>query len=178
MEDKKTSLGSHSLMYGAFVGIAMIIYTLILYIANLYMNKTMGYVSFVLLIGGMTLGCLQYRKAALNGYMKYGQAFGYTFLVGLFSIILSTIFFFFYIKFINTNLITEMLEQARMGIESSSANMSQQQIDTAMSWTEKFMSPVWIVVWGFFGNLFFSTIISLLLSIFFIKKDPNTMIMN
>lgn len=162
----------HTLIYGVCTGVALIVYSLIMYVANLYMNTTLRYLAFILLIAGMVIGVLQYRKASLNGFMTYGQAFSVNFLIGLFATIVSTIFLFFYIKYINTGLIDEILAQARAKMEAKAGTMTQEQMDTAMSWTEKFMSPVWIVVWGFIGNLFWSTVFALIISIFVRKKNP------
>ncbi|MCX6246990.1 MAG: DUF4199 domain-containing protein [Bacteroidetes bacterium] len=173
MEEKQTSLGLHTLIYGVGTGVALIAFTLIMYVTNLYMNTTLGYVSFLIMMGGMVYGSLQYRKVQLKGFMTYGQAFSTNFLIGLFAVILSTIFFFFYIKYINTGLIDEILAQVRAKMEAKAGTMSQEQMDQAMSWTEKFMTPVWMIVWGFLANIFWATIFSLLIAILLRKKDPD-----
>ena len=173
MEDKKTSLGIHTLIYGVCTGLVMIVYTLIMYVANLYLNQTLQYVSFVVLIAGMVFGAIQYRKVELNGYMTYKQAFLVNFLIGMFSTIVSIIFFFFYIKYINTGLMDELLAQVRTKMEAKAGSMSQEQMDQAMSMTERFMTPVWMVVWGFLGNTFWAAVFSLIIAIFLRKKDPN-----
>ena len=173
MEEKKTSLGAHTLMYGVGTGVVLIIYTLIMYVANLYLNTTLKYLSFVILIAGMVIGAIHYRKVALNGFMTYGQAFSVNFLIGLFATIVSIIFFFFYIKYINTGMLGELLEQARANIEAKGGNLSQEQMDQAMAMTEKFISPGWMVVLGFLGNTFWAAVFSLIIAIFLKKNDPN-----
>jgi len=173
MEEKKTSMTMHALTYGIGTGFALIVYSLIMYVANLYMNQTLQYLAIILLAGGMLIGALQYRKVALNGFITYGKAFSVNFLIGLFATILSSIFFYFYIKYINTGLIDEALQQARIKMEAKAGSMSQEQMDQAMSMTQRFMTPVWMVIWGFLGNTFFSAVIALLLSIFVKKTDPN-----
>jgi hypothetical protein len=173
MEEKKTSLGIHTLIYGVGTGVALVVYTLIMYVANLYLSKTMQYVSFVVLIAGMVIGAIQYRKVALNGFMTYGQAFSVSFLIGLFATIVSIIFFFFYIKYINTGMLGELLEQARANIEAKGGNLSQEQMDQAMAMTEKFISPGWMVLLGFLGNAFWAAVFSLIIAIFLRKNDPN-----
>jgi len=173
MEEKKTSLGLHAIIYGCYTGIALIAFTLILYVANIYMNDTLRYLSLIIMIAGMVLGSVQYRKVQLKGFMTYGQAFSVNFLIGLFASLISVIFFFFYVKYINTGLVQEMLEMARHKMEEKAGNMSQDQLDQAMAMTEKFMTPVWMVIWGFFGSAFWAAIFSLIISIFIKKKDPN-----
>ena len=173
MEEKQNSLGMHTLIYGAVTGVALIILSLILYVTNLYMNEVLRYVSYVILIAGMIYGSLQYRKNQLKGFMTYGQAFSVNFLIALFAAILSCIFFYFYIKYINTGLIDEIMAQVRTKMEAKSGSMSQEQMDQAMMWTEKFMSPVWMVIWGFLAYVFWGAVISLILAFFVRKKDPN-----
>ncbi len=173
MEEKKTSLGMHALIYGVCTGVVLIVYSLIMYVANLYLNQTMQYVAFVFMIAGMVIGSIQYRKVALNGFMTYGQAFSVSFLIGLFAAIVSTIFFFFYIKYINTGLVDELLAQVRTKMEAKAGSMSQEQMDQAMSMTERFMTPVWMVIWGLLGNAFWAAVFSLIISFFLKKKDPN-----
>jgi hypothetical protein len=173
MEEKKASLGLHSLIYGCYTGIALIALTLILYVTNLYMNNVLQYASFLIMFIGMALGAIQYRKVQLKGFMTYGQSFSVNFLIGLFASIISIIFFFFYVKYINPGIIDEILAQARTKIEAKSGNMSSEQIDQALAMTEKFMSPVGMVLFGFFGSAFWAAIFSLVISIFLKKKDPN-----
>jgi hypothetical protein len=173
MEEKQTSLGIHTLIYGVGTGLVLIVYTLIMYVANLYLSQTMQYLSFVVLIAGMVIGSIQYRKVALKGFMTYGQAFSVNFLIGLFATIVSVIFIFFYVKYINTGMLDELLAQARIKIEAKAGNMSQEQLDQAMSMTERFMTPVGMVIWGFLGNAFWAAVFSLIISIFIKKNDPN-----
>lgn len=177
MEEKQTSLGMHTLIYGAGTGIALIILSLILYVSNLYMNEVLRYLSYVVLIAGMVVGSLQYRKVQLKGFMTFGQAFSTNFLIGLFASIVSVIFFFFYLKYINTGLIDEIMTQIKTKMEAKAGTMSQEQMDQAMVWTERFMTPVWMVVWGLLGYTFWSAVFSLVIALFIKKKDPDAPVM-
>lgn len=173
MEEKQTSLGLHTLIYGIGTGLVLIVLSLILYVANLYMNEVLRYLEYVIMIAGMVIGSLQYRKVQLKGFMTYGQAFSANFLIGLFATVVSVIFFFFYIKYINTGLIEEIMAQVRTKMEAKAGNMSQEQMEQAMMWTEKFMSPVWMVIWGFLVSAFWAAILSLIIAIFIKKKNPD-----
>jgi hypothetical protein len=173
MEEKQTSLGLHTLIYGVGTGLVLIVLSLILYVTNLYMNDVLRYLEYVIMIAGMVIGSLQYRKVQLKGFMTYGQAFSANFLIGLFATVVSVIFFFFYIKYINTGLIDEIMAQVRTKMEAKAGNMSQEQMDQSMMWTEKFMSPVWMVIWGFLVSAFWAAILSLIIAIFIKKKNPD-----
>ena len=173
MEEKQNSLSMHSIIYGVGTGIALIVLSLVLYVTNLYMNEVLRYAAYVILIAGMVIAALQYRKNQLKGFMTYGQAFSVSFLTGLFATIVSIIFFFFYLKYINIGLIDEIMTQVRTKMEAKAGNMSQEQMDQAMMWTERFMTPVWMVVWGFLGYAFWSAIFALVIGIFVRKKNPD-----
>jgi hypothetical protein len=177
MEEKQNSLSMHSIIYGVVTGIALIVLSLILYVTNLYMNQVLQYASYVIIIAGMVISSLQYRKNQLKGFMTYGQAFSVGFLTALFAAIISIIWFYFYIKYINPGLTDEILAQVRAKMEAKSGQMSQEQMDQAMSMTERFMTPVWMMVWGFLGNAFWSAIFALIIGIFLKKKDPNAPVM-
>ena len=45
MEEKKTSVAGNALNYGLITGAVVIVYNLLLYITNLYMNQSLGLVS-------------------------------------------------------------------------------------------------------------------------------------
>ena len=51
--------------------------------------------------------------------------------------------------------------------------MSDEQIDQALTMTEKFTSPAMMGIWGFVGNLVVSTIFSLIIAIFAKRENKN-----
>jgi len=177
MEEKPRSATVHALYYGLITGAAMIVYHLILYIANLYMNRALGFVSLVILVGFMIWGTLEYRKKYLNGFISYGKAFSTSFLIGLFAGILYAIYNFTYSEFINPNISQEILDQARQKLLEGSQQMTEEQMDQALAWTARFTSPVMIAVWGLISNTFFALILGLIAAIF-LKKEDKTLTTN
>jgi hypothetical protein len=173
MEEKTRSTSVQALHYGIITGAAMIVLSLILYIANLYMNRALGFLSLLLLIGGMAWGTLEYRKTYLNGFISYGKAFSLCFMIGLYAAILSAIYTFVFAEFIYPGFTQELLEKARENMISGGQEMSEQQIETALEWTKKFTTPVMITVWGFVTSLFFSAVIGLIAAIFLKKEDKS-----
>jgi hypothetical protein len=174
MEPKQKSIGANALTYGAITAAAMIVYSLILFILNLYLNKPLGYVNYLLLIAGMVLGTLNFRKLNDRGLLPYGKAFTSCFLIGLIASVISIIYFFIYMKFINTGMINEMLEQARQ--EMMTKNLSEEQMDKAMEYTAKFMQPAWMMVFGLLMYVIVSVILSAIIAIFLKKEDKSDII--
>jgi ABC-type multidrug transport system fused ATPase/permease subunit len=173
MEEKPRSATMHAMYYGLITGAAMVIFSLILYIADLYMNSTIGYISFLILIGGMIWGTLDFRKLSPNGLLTYGKAFSTCFLIALFAAIISALYTFVFAEFINPNFSQEILDKAREGMMNSGQPMTDEQIDQAMTWTERFTTPVMITIWGFITTVAISAIISLVAAIFLKKEDKS-----
>jgi len=172
MEEKKTSVAINALTYGLMTGAVVIVYSLLLYIANLYMNEPLRYVSFLIFLGGMIWGTFEYRKKMTGGFLTYGQAFSSCFLIGLFAGIIGAIYSFVFVEFIYPGLINEILEQARVKIQEK--NLTEDQIETAMDWTRKFTSPVMMLISSLFMDTIISVILGLIAAIFLKKVDPNT----
>jgi len=94
-------------------------------------------------------------------------------MIGLVASVISIIYFFIYIKFINTNMITEMLEQTRQQMEANANGMSPEQMDKALEMTTKFMQPAWMMVFGLLMYVIASAIFGAIIAIFVKKEDPS-----
>jgi hypothetical protein len=173
MEEKKRSVSSNGLFYGLITGGAMIVLSLILFLLDLYMNRAVNWISYLVVIGGMVWGTLEYRKKYSNGFLTFGKAFSSVFMIGLFAGIVSSIYLYIFIQFIHPGFVNELLDQARANILLSNPNMSDEQIEEAVSMSAKFMSPVMMVVWGLVTYAILSAIAGLILAIFLKKEDPS-----
>jgi len=149
----------------------MILYSLILFLAGLHLNKTLGYVGYIILIGGMAWGTLEYRKRYLGGFMTYGKAFSSCFMIGLFSGILGAIYMFIFAQFIHPGLIQEVLDMSRQALADK--NLTDEQMEQALAMQSKFMSPVMMTIWGLFASLIASVVLGLILAIFLKKEDKS-----
>ena len=173
MEEKQRSTTQNGIYYGLITGAALAVFSLILYITGQYMNKTLGYFSFVLLIGGMVYGTLEYRKNYANGFLSYGKAFSSCFMIGLFAGLVTGIYAYIFGEFIYPGYANEILEKARESIMNSGREMSEDQIDTALEYTRKFTTPIMMAIWSVVTYAIFSAIIGLILGIFLKKEDPS-----
>ena len=170
MEEKKRTPSMNALTYGIIAGVVMIVYSLLLFIANLYMNNWLRYVGYILLIAIMAWGTLDYRKKYMNGFMTYGQAFNSCFMIGLYAAIIGTIYTFLFVSYIHPGLQNEILEQTRAQM-ASKPGMTDEMVDKAMSYTEKFTTPAMMTIFSLIFNIFWSAVIGLLLGIFLKKID-------
>jgi len=173
MEEKPRSSMVQSLYYGLITGVVLVVYSLILYIANLYMNRPLGYVSMVLLVGGMVWGTYEFRTKYSNGFLTYGQAFKLSFMIGLFSAVITAVYTFIFAEFIYPGLAQEILEKAREEMINSSTTYTEEQIEMGLEWTRKFTSPVMMAILDVITKAFFSVILALLAALFLKKEDPS-----
>ena len=172
MEEKPRPVLLSSINYGLITGGAMIVFSLILFLLNLHMNKAVTWVSYVILAGGMVWGTIDYRKKFSNGFLTYGKAFSSCFYIGMIAGILSALYFFVFTKYIHPGFIQEIMDQTRASIATSKPDMSEEQIDQAMEISAKFMTAPLMAMWGFIGSALMSAILGLIAAIFLKKEDP------
>src|SRR5690554_5707682 len=96
MEQTSVSVWKSSLTYGLYLGLAMIITSVAFYATGNTFAKSVSWVSYALMIAGIIIAQLQYRKQ-LGGYMTYVQALGVGVLTILFASVVSS--FFTYLLF-------------------------------------------------------------------------------
>jgi hypothetical protein len=173
MEEKQRSSTQQALFYGMITGVILIVYSLILYIANLYTNRALGYVALLLLVAGMVYGTLEYRKTYGNGFLTYGKAFSLCFMIALFTSILTAIYTYFFAEFIFPGLSQEILEKAREEMMNSGREVTEEQIEIGLEWTRKFTTPVMMAILDLVTKVFFGVILSLLAALFLKKEDKS-----
>jgi ABC-type antimicrobial peptide transport system permease subunit len=174
MEENKRSISANALIYGLITGGVMVIFGLLLFILNQHLNRTISYITYLFLIAGMAWGTLAYRKKQLNGFISYGKAFTSCFLIGLFAGILAAIYTFIFATLIHPGFTQELLDQSREQILERTPEISEEQLDVAMNYTEKFTSPVMLMVFGLIIYTIVSAIISLIIAIFIRKEDKQS----
>lgn len=169
--ENKPSMFISTLKHGVLLGIALIVYALILYLFDATYAKVLPNLSFLIIAIGLFLAAKAYRDKALDGSMSYGKALGYSFVVLIFASLLNAIYSYIFNKFIDPEMMAKGLEMVRE--ELYSQGLPEEQLDMTMSWQEKIFQPGIGAIMGFFGMLIFGFIISLITSIFVKKQgDP------
>ena len=145
-----TSPAKSAVQYGVFFGVIMVLEFVILYIIGIdtITSPAIGIVInllnfFALPILFITLACINFKKKN-NGVISFSQclkagvttAFIAALIYALFTVVFNLIF---------PEFTQEMLEKTRTMMTERNPNMSQEQMDMALSWTEKFSSPFIVV---------------------------------
>jgi hypothetical protein len=170
MENQIYPAWKHAIMYGIYLGVALIILSLLFYVFDLYTANWTSYISYAVLLGGVVISAISYRDKHLNGYITFGQSFLAGFYTALFAAVIAAIYTAVFMSFAGDEVKAVILQKAEETMVENNPEMTDEQIDMAMKWTGKMMNPVWLTVISFLSNLFFGVVFSLLASIF-IKKE-------
>jgi hypothetical protein len=171
MEQK--SVWSANLTNGLILGLAGIVYSLIIYFFNLTFNKSFGYL--FLLITAVLLYYLvrSYRNNYLSGYISYGQAVGAGVVIFLYYSVISAIFMYILYTVIDTGLTDKMLAyveetMVKKGIPEAS-------LDKVMAVQKKILRPGIMAPLSIVNNMLAGTIISLIVAIF-VRREGNPLV--
>ena len=169
--EKKTTVSHNALNYGLVFGVILIIFSLILYMLNLEKVTGLQYLSYLILVVGLILGILNYKNKINKGFITYGQSLGTGVLIALIASSLFAVYFFFFASYIDTDLVKEMMNKSQDQMLEKHPEMTQEQVDVAMSYMKIFMQPWIMSLFYIVVMTFVSFIESLIISIFTQKKD-------
>ena len=170
MEQKKSSF-SVALKYGIMAGLVSFIFSIILYLTALYLNQGLQWIAYLFLIGGIILSIKELRDKVQNGNITFGQGFGNGFYVTLVFTILSIIFSLLMTQVIAPDMMNEILKMSEQ--KMIDRGMSDEQVEIAMNWTRKFMTPMWMSAWILIWNVIVGVILSLIVAGILKKDNPN-----
>lgn len=167
--EQKSNFWKSAMIYGLYIGIAMTLFSVILYVTGQTTNKVLGYISFPIYFGCVLWVQFQYRDKNLNGEISYGQAVGFGVAAMLFSGVITMLY-----TIIIYNLDPSLVEQLKAVQEQAmlTKGYSEEQVEAGMKITEKMMTPGILAISSLIGSVFIGTIISLITSIF-VKKQKN-----
>jgi uncharacterized membrane protein YcjF (UPF0283 family) len=169
MEEKPVSLWKSSLTYGLYLGIAMILVSVVYYATGNTFAKSTQWISYIVIIAGVILAQFSYRKS-LGDVMTYGQALG----VGVLTMVFAAVISGFYTYLLYGIIDPSLQDQLRLSIEEQivkQGKVPEEQIDMAVEMATKFQKPAIMFVMAIFSGAFVGLIISLITSIF-TKKNP------
>ena len=169
MEEKLT-IQKVGVRYAIYLTLVSIIYSVLLQILGLAANQKLGYIGIIFLIIAFVLAHNEYKKS--NEYMSYGEGFKIALIMVLINSVVSAIFTYVYVKFIDGSMMTTIRQQQEMAMEKR--GMSEDQIQQAMTVAEKFSTPEMILIFGIFFGILFGIIVALLVTIFTRKSPPES----
>ncbi len=168
--EKKTSIFNHSLLWGAILGIVLVVYSLILYFLNLSTNKGLSYVTWLIIIVCLFYAMKLYRDSVNQGTLTYGNAFTIGILVIIIAGVISSVFTYIQFKFIGPELIDKILQMTEDKLTSK--GLSEDMIEKSLEMSKKFMTPAMMAIMGFVMTVIIGGILSLIIAAI-AKKEPD-----
>lgn len=165
METKQTTPA----MQGLIIALILIAFGLITHFAGLSTMKSLGYIQYAILGGGLIWCCITYAKQN-DGNVTFGNTFAHGFKVTAAATGIFAVYTFLALKFITPEIVDIALDQARTAMLEQK-KMSDSDINDAINMSRKFFMPFAIagiiVMFLIFGCIFS------LIGAAVAKKNPN-----
>jgi len=163
MEKKITSPA----LKGVIISLILIVFSLIIQFLHLTKNKGFSSIQFIILVGGLIWSAVSFSKQ-MNGNVTFGNLFTHAFKTAAAVTAIMVIYAIISIKFISPETVDVALNEARTGMEGK--NMSDDQIDQALSFTRKFFIP--LTAGGILLSFLIMGVIGALIGAAVSKKNP------
>lgn len=171
MENKSNTMLKSAMTWGLVLGVALVIFSLILYIVNILKPPFwVSLINYLVIIGGIVLGVKKYRDDDLGGEISYGKAFGFGVLICVFAALISAVYTYLLITVIDTEYMSKLM--AITEEELLNKGLPEEQIDAAMAMSKKFTSPLFITISSVIGMGLIGAVFSAIVAIFMKKEKP------
>jgi hypothetical protein len=161
--------------YAAILTIVGAVLRLALYFTGfetekLAIGQHFQWLGVVLMVVILVLGIKAVRDESPGQYMSYGKGVGTGVLISLYSGLMSAVYNFIHLKFVNTQFADYQIEMLRTKWEA--AGMGSKQIEQAEGFTRMMMGPVPQAIATPFFVVIFGLIIALIASAFLKRPAP------
>lgn len=167
--ENQTSTTSSALKWGLLLGVALVVYSIVIYLTGQVGNQSLGYVSYAFILGGVILALRDY-KGINAGFMSFGQGLGVGSMASAIAGLISGAFTFIYMKFIDTTLVDKIREQAVAEYEKQ--GIPPEQAEAAAGMMDMMLSPGAMFVLAILGTLFIGFVFSLIVSAIMKNSKP------
>jgi hypothetical protein len=167
--EEKATTRSVGMRFGLFMGGIGIVMFLIIALSGMKPDGPVRWLN-VLFSGIILFLAHKHYKENGDGYMSIGQGVGIGFWAGLTGSVISSIFTYIYVKFIDAGFVDMIRETQVEAMQQK--GMSEDQIENAMKIAGMFTSAEAILIFGLVFGIIASIVISLIISFFTQKKNP------
>jgi Protein of unknown function (DUF4199) len=156
---------------GLMLSLVLIVVDLIGGFAHLRFESWFKWLSTFTAMIAIIVFCIQYAKREVDG-VTFGNVFGYGFKISLVVSIIMVVYTLLSFNVIFPELTDQILTKTRTDLQAT-GKLTDDQIDTQVAMTKKFMQPGILSIFVFLATLFFNTIAALLGAAFAKKTDPD-----
>jgi len=165
---ENNNVTSH-IVKGAIIASVGILLSIIVHVFNLYEAQWINWLTYILIIGGLTYSGTMYANQNQNN-VTFGNIFAHGFKTTAVIIVIQVVYTLLAIKVIFPEMLDKVLEVSRKKMEEN-PKMTEEMIDTAINFTKKYFIP-FAIGGSIIGTAFIGAIGSLL-GAAFAKKNPN-----
>ncbi len=170
MDNQPNSVSKAAMTYGLYLGIALVLNTVIFYVVGKPFAEVSGYLSYAIIIGGIGWAMKSYSQANPEEGMPYNRALGLGTLQSLFASIILGFFTYILYKFIDPTLVDKLMAFTEETLLSR--GMSEDQVESMVNMSKTMMTPMLMAISQLFSLTLMGFIFSLILALIF-KKNPS-----
>jgi len=162
MENQTTSTKQVALTYGLILGFVSVIIQVIIYaMGKQYEKHTyVGIGSFLIMVVFISYGIFQFKKQN-GGYLSFGEGLKTGIAIALIAGLISIIYSYVFMNFIEPDFMSNMMQIQQDKMMQMNPNMTDEQMNTAMTMAKKFSTPWVMMAFGLLYSAFIGFIISL-----------------
>ena len=135
MEEKVTS----HIIKGVILSIISIVFSVIVYVFNLYEMQSLSYLNYAIFLGGLIYGAILYSNEN-NNQVTFGNIFAHGFKTTSVIIVITTLYTVLAFKFLFPDMLDKVLEISRKQMIKN-PKMNDEMIEQAMTMTKKYFLP-------------------------------------
>ena len=169
-QSEKVTTRTVGIRYGLMMAVISIAFFVIMNVAGLDMQGPVGYLGWVITAVMLFLAHKYYKEQG-DGFMSVGQGTGIGFWAGTISSVISSIFTYVYIKFIDDSFLQAIKDKQMEAMEKQ--GLSDEQIEQSMKIAGVFTSPEAILGFGIVGGIVVAVLIALVISLFTKNVNPD-----
>lgn len=146
--------------FGFISGFIGVLTSLILYFTNQEYTSILKWLPVIFMTVVIIGGQQQMSKANSNYQISFGTLFKAGITITLITAVFMVVYFIIYANFIEPNFIDKILDISRL--EMSKKGLSEEQTETAIEMSKKFISPIFMTIMSFISNTVMGTLASLI----------------
>ena len=171
MENHSNRITPLAMSYGLYMGLALILNTVIFYVSGDLFSPGSGYLTYAIIIAGTMMAMKAYREEHVEAGVSYGQALGLGTLQALYASLVYAFFNYVLFQLFDKSLTDKFL--VVLEEQYLNSGVSENQIDALMPMYKKLMSPVFYSLAQIFSVTFTGFLFSLVIAIFYKKNAAN-----
>ncbi len=158
--------------YGAVLGLFLMLIALLFWAFGIDEQQSVipSILNNLVLIGFLVYAISQYRDNINHGSVSYSESLKLGTSVAFFSSVIMAFYTFLYITYLNPEMVANIINITEQAMLETNPEISDEELDLALSITTKFMQPHWMMIMGVLGGTFTGFLYSLVISIF-VKKE-------